>query len=154
MDAPLPADPFAVTSLDELARHYDAPRELVLKKVTPKLEARARAFIAASPFALLATGGPTGVHCTPRGDAPGFIVPLDDTTLDRAQLHDLIGRLRPPTRRMKVLVDDLLLLTRLESSPKPSQTDLDTVNVAAMLETIVADDLWPLATYQEMLFIK
>jgi PPOX class probable FMN-dependent enzyme len=81
MDAPLPADPFAVITLEALARHYDAPRELVLKKVTPRLEARARAFIAASPFALLATHGPQGVHCTPRGDAPGFIVPLDDQTL-------------------------------------------------------------------------
>jgi two-component system phosphate regulon sensor histidine kinase PhoR len=40
---------------------------------------------------------------------------------------------------MKVLVDDLLLLTRLESSPKPSQTDVDVVAVAPMLESIVAE---------------
>ncbi len=69
----------------------------------------------------------------------GYLESLDDTTLDREQLHDLMSRLRPPTKRMKVLVDDLLLLTRLESSPKPSQTDLDMVNVAAVLESIVAD---------------
>ncbi|HEY6599654.1 MAG TPA: phosphate regulon sensor histidine kinase PhoR [Pseudomonadales bacterium] len=69
----------------------------------------------------------------------GYLESMDDATLDRDQLHELMGRLRPPTKRMKVLVDDLLLLTRLESSPKPSQTELDMVNVAAVLEGIVAD---------------
>ncbi len=81
MDALTPADPFAVTSLEELTRHYDPPRELVLRKVIPRLEPKAMAFIAASPFAVLATVGPEGVHATPRGDAPGFIHPLDDRTL-------------------------------------------------------------------------
>lgn len=81
MDAITPADPFAVTTLEQLAAHYDPPRELVLKKVTHRLDDRTRAFIAASPFAILATVGPQGVHATPRGDAPGFIAPLDDLTL-------------------------------------------------------------------------
>ena len=71
MDANPAADPFAVTSLDQLLALYDAPRELVLKKVTHRLEARTLAFIAASPFAILATSGPQGVHATPRGDDPG-----------------------------------------------------------------------------------
>ena len=75
------ADPFAVATLDQLAAIYDPPRELVLKKVIPQLEPKALAFIAASPFAILATTGPQGVHATPRGDAPGFIRPLDDRTL-------------------------------------------------------------------------
>ena len=79
--APAAADPFAVTTLDQLAAIYDPPRELVLKKVTHRLEERTLAFIAASPFAILATCGPQGVHATPRGDDPGFIVALDDRTL-------------------------------------------------------------------------
>lgn len=78
MDQP---DPHAVTTPEALAALYDPPRELVLKKVAPRLEPKALAFIAAAPFALLATAGPGGVHCTPRGDAPGFIVALDDRTL-------------------------------------------------------------------------
>ncbi len=79
---PPPAtDPHAVTSLEQLYRLYDPPRELVLKKVAPKLEARSKAFIAAAPFCLLATAGSRGLHCTPRGDAPGFITALDDQTL-------------------------------------------------------------------------
>jgi PPOX class probable FMN-dependent enzyme len=81
MNAMPPADPFAVTTLDQLAAIYDPPRELVLKKVIPQLEPKAVAFIAASPFAILATVGPQGAHATPRGDAPGFIVPLDEHTL-------------------------------------------------------------------------
>ena len=37
--------------------------------------------IAASPFAVLATNGPDGLDVSPRGDAPGFVVVEDDTTL-------------------------------------------------------------------------
>jgi hypothetical protein len=81
MDAMTPADPFAVATLEQLAAIYEPPRELVLKKVIPQLESKALAFIAASPFAILATVGPQGVHATPRGDAPGFIRPLDERTL-------------------------------------------------------------------------
>jgi two-component system phosphate regulon sensor histidine kinase PhoR len=69
----------------------------------------------------------------------GYLESLEDESLDASQLHDLIGRLRPPATRMKILVDDLLLLTRLESSPKPSQTEVELVSVASMLESIVAE---------------
>lgn len=69
----------------------------------------------------------------------GYLESLDDETLDQEQLRALMARLRPPAKRMKVLVEDLLLLTRLESSPKPSQTDVDMVSVAPMLEAIAAD---------------
>jgi two-component system phosphate regulon sensor histidine kinase PhoR len=69
----------------------------------------------------------------------GYLESMEDDTLDAAQLHRLMERLRPPAKRMKVLVDDLLLLTRLESSPKPSQTEVDMVPIAPMLEAIAAD---------------
>ncbi len=69
----------------------------------------------------------------------GYLESLDDESLDQEQLRALVARLGPPAKRMKVLVDDLLLLTRLESSPKPSQTDVDMVAVAPMLESIVAE---------------
>lgn len=74
-------DAHAITSLEELARHYEAPRELVLKKVASGLDATARAFIAASPFCILSTIGSNGPHATPRGDAPGFVACLEDGTL-------------------------------------------------------------------------
>ncbi len=81
MDHAPPTDPFAVSSLEALNRLYAAPQPRVLAKVHPRLEATAKAFIAASPYCLLATHGPQGVHCTPRGDAAGFVAALDDHTL-------------------------------------------------------------------------
>jgi uncharacterized protein len=81
MDSLTATDPFAVASLEQLAALYDPPRELVLRKVTDRLEAKTLGFIAAAPFCLLSTVGSNGVHCTPRGDAPGFVTALDDRTL-------------------------------------------------------------------------
>ncbi len=40
-----------------------------------------RAFIEAAPFFALATGGPEGLDCSPRGDAPGFVRVADPKTL-------------------------------------------------------------------------
>jgi uncharacterized protein len=40
-----------------------------------------RAMIEASPFVVLATCGPEGLDCSPRGDPPGFVHVLDDRTL-------------------------------------------------------------------------
>ncbi|MFC7474120.1 pyridoxamine 5'-phosphate oxidase family protein [Dankookia sp. GCM10030260] len=75
------SDPFAVTTPAQLAAAYEAPHPRFLAKVTDRLEAKSRAFIAASPFCILATAGRHGPHATPRGDAPGFVVPLDERTL-------------------------------------------------------------------------
>jgi hypothetical protein len=77
----LPPDPFAITSLDALARHYAAPSDLARGKAGDRMGAETRAFIAASPFCLLGTVGPHGPHITPRGDAPGFVAVADDRTL-------------------------------------------------------------------------
>ncbi len=60
---------------------YDQPSELVQKKVLRRLDKHARAFIALSPFAVLATHGPDGSDASPRGDAPGFVHVENDTTL-------------------------------------------------------------------------
>jgi PPOX class probable FMN-dependent enzyme len=38
-------------------------------------------FIEQSPFCILATSGPGGLDCTPRGDAPGFVHVQDPKTL-------------------------------------------------------------------------
>ena len=40
-----------------------------------------RAFIEASPFAMLATAGPDGLDASPRGDPAGFVVVEDEKTL-------------------------------------------------------------------------
>jgi len=75
------ADPYAVTTPEQLAALYDAPRELVLRKVASRIDTATAAFIARSPFCVLATAGSRGLHATPRGDAPGFCAVLDENTL-------------------------------------------------------------------------
>ena len=52
-------------------------------------------------------------------------------------MQALLGKLRSPADRMKALVEDLLTLTRLESSPMPGEDVVELVNVPAMLESVV-----------------
>ena len=66
----------------DLRAHYGTVHPLALRKVLPRLDAHCRAFIALSPFAVLATtDGQGGVDASPRGDAPGFVQVLDEATL-------------------------------------------------------------------------
>ena len=79
--AAMKTDPHAVTSLDALSALYAEPSELALSKVGGSIGPLTQAFIAASPFCLLGTVGPQGLHVTPRGDAPGFVAVADPQTL-------------------------------------------------------------------------
>jgi PPOX class probable FMN-dependent enzyme len=74
-------DRHAITSLDALYGLYDAPSERVRLKQIDRLDEHCRAFIAASPFLILATCGSSGADGSPRGDRPGFVEVADDTTL-------------------------------------------------------------------------
>ena len=68
----------AVTTADELAAHYARPTERVLKKEVDHVDALGQAFISASPFLVLATGGKAGLDCSPKGDRPGFVQVAND----------------------------------------------------------------------------
>ncbi len=57
------------------------PDPPVLAKLDTELGFTARRFIAHSPFACLATAGPDGADCSPRGDEPGFVKVLGPSTL-------------------------------------------------------------------------
>jgi PPOX class probable FMN-dependent enzyme len=71
-----------VTAIDELATLYARPSERVLNKELDRIDAVGRAFIAASPFLVLATGSSQGLDCSPKGDCPGFVqVENDGRTL-------------------------------------------------------------------------
>ena len=67
-----------VTSVDELSTLYAKPIERVVKKELDHVNAAGRAFIAASPFLVLATGSAQGLDCSPKGDRPGFVQVSDD----------------------------------------------------------------------------
>jgi PPOX class probable FMN-dependent enzyme len=61
---------------------YDqSPAQASILKEKDRVVPVYRALIEASPFAALATRGPEGLDCSPRGDGPGFIRVRDDKTL-------------------------------------------------------------------------
>jgi PPOX class probable FMN-dependent enzyme len=70
-----------ISSLAELEALYDQPAEASLLKETDRIIPEYRALIEAAPFAALATRGPEGLDCSPRGDAPGFVRVEGEKTL-------------------------------------------------------------------------
>lgn len=74
-----------------LRRHYSQPFPAVKAKQIDHVDAGARAFLARSPFVVLATSGTSGVDASPRGGPPGFVRVLDDR---RVAMGDLNGNRR------------------------------------------------------------
>jgi PPOX class probable FMN-dependent enzyme len=71
-----------LTSLDDLAALYPNPiAPASVAKEIDHVDANYGALIAASPFFVLATNGPDGLDCSPRGDMPGFVRLRDAKTL-------------------------------------------------------------------------
>ncbi|QPC44792.1 pyridoxamine 5'-phosphate oxidase family protein [Kaustia mangrovi] len=75
-------DPASIVESEaELDELYGAPSPASKIKEATRIVPEYRALIEASPFAVLATSGPGGLDCSPRGDAPGFVRVKDDRTL-------------------------------------------------------------------------
>ena len=70
-----------ITNVEELEAIYGEPGERAVLKEVPALTRSYRAFVEAAPFVVIATSGPGGLDCSPKGDAPGFVRILNDTTL-------------------------------------------------------------------------
>ena len=70
-----------INSVEELEEIYGHPGETSLVKEVPDIIPQYRKFIEASPFCTLATIGPEGMDCSPRGDVPGFVRVHDERTL-------------------------------------------------------------------------
>jgi PPOX class probable FMN-dependent enzyme len=65
-----------------LRAHFGAVNPLAERKVLTKLDRHCRDFIALSPFVVLASADRDGrADASPRGDEPGFVSVVDDTTL-------------------------------------------------------------------------
>lgn len=75
------ADRHTVTTLDQLKALYGEPYGPSIVKEIDHINAPYRAFIEAAPFFALATCGPDGLDCSPRGDPAGFVRVLDEKTL-------------------------------------------------------------------------
>jgi PPOX class probable FMN-dependent enzyme len=65
----------------ELEAIYGRPIEAATVKEVNWITPHYRAYIEASPYAALATSGPEGLDCSPRGDRPGFVRVHDERTL-------------------------------------------------------------------------
>ena len=89
-----------ITSLDELLALYDQPLETSIVKEIGVVSPLHRRYIEASPFVLVASSGPDGLDCSPRGDPAGFVAVADPTTL---HLPDRRGNNRLDTLRNLVV---------------------------------------------------
>lgn len=85
-----------LTTLEELEALYGQPHERSVRKEIRYVNETYRQFIERSPFVVLATAGPEGLDCSPRGDAPGFVRIVDERTL---AMPDRIGNNRVDSLR-------------------------------------------------------
>ncbi len=70
-----------ITCIEALETLYGDPNPNSLLKEIEHVSTHYRAFIETAPFVVLATSGPEGLDCSPRGDAPGFVRVQDEKTL-------------------------------------------------------------------------
>ena len=70
-----------IDTIEQLETLYGQPSPPAIVKEVDRITPHYAAFILASPFVALATSGPDGMDCTPRGDLPGFMRIHDEKTL-------------------------------------------------------------------------
>jgi uncharacterized protein len=70
-----------IATIAELEAIYGFPGETSTVKEVDRITPHYRAFIERAPFATLATSGPEGLDCSPRGDVPGFVRVHDERTV-------------------------------------------------------------------------
>ena len=71
-----------ITNIDELRAVIGVPSELSLRKEITWLDHHCRLLISRAPFLLISSSSSDGrCDVSPRGDAPGFVMVLDDKTL-------------------------------------------------------------------------
>src|ERR1700748_3293861 len=70
-----------VATIDQLEASYGFSGASSTVKGADRTTSSYRVLIKKSPFVALATSGPEGLDCSPRGDLPGFVRIHDDKTL-------------------------------------------------------------------------
>jgi PPOX class probable FMN-dependent enzyme len=74
-------DDHLVTTMAQLESLYGKPSGPAVAKEIDHINNGYRALIEAAPFVAIATCGPEGLDCSPKGDPAGFVRILDDKTL-------------------------------------------------------------------------
>jgi PPOX class probable FMN-dependent enzyme len=70
-----------ITTVEQLEAIYGTPAEPATVKAVDRLTPEYRKLIEASPFCVVATAGPDGLDCSPRGDPAGFVRVLGPNTI-------------------------------------------------------------------------
>lgn len=102
-----------IEQLEAIYGRLDQIGEASTAKVADRVTAQYRRLIEASPFAALATTGPEGLDCSPRGDLAGFVRIHDETTL---MMPDRRGNNRVDSLRNIVRDPDIALLFLIPGS--------------------------------------
>src|ERR1700752_2634396 len=89
-----------IATIEQLEAIYGFPGESSTVKVADHVTPSYRVLIEKSPFAVLATAGPEGLDCSPRGDLAGFV-----------RIHDE-KMLMMPDRRGNNRIDSLRNIVR------------------------------------------
>ena len=74
-------DAHRIETVEALEALYGEPMQLALDKEVDTIIPVYRAFIEKAPFVVVATNGPEGLDCSPRGDPAGFVRVMDDKTV-------------------------------------------------------------------------
>ncbi len=123
---------------DELLALYGPVPVRAAGKVHPALDAHDRAFVAVSPFLVLATSSPDGLlDVSPRGDRPGFVSVTDDGRMvlpDRPgnnRVDSLLNVLADPRASLILLVPGVAHSLRVNGTADVS-TDPDLLALGAV----------------------
>src|SRR3954470_24893842 len=138
-----------VTSIAQLEALYGQPAGAAVFKEIDHVNAEYRAFIEAAPFFALASSGPEGIDCSPRGDDPGFVRVADEKTLmipDRRgnnRIDTLRNIVRDPRVSLLFLIpgigETIRVIGRARISTDPALTDRFIVNGKTPRTVIVVE---------------
>jgi PPOX class probable FMN-dependent enzyme len=129
----------AITTTEALERVYsDAPYGPSIVKEADYVTPEYRKLIEAAPFVVLATSGPEGLDCSPRGDPPGFVRVVDEHTLlipDRLgnnRIDSLRNLVRDPRVALLFLIpgvgETMRIVGRAQISTDPKLTESFIIN--------------------------
>nr|WP_272210143.1 MSMEG_1061 family FMN-dependent PPOX-type flavoprotein [Marinicella sp. W31]MDC2876008.1 pyridoxamine 5'-phosphate oxidase family protein [Marinicella sp. W31] len=99
-----------ITNVEDLKAVYGEPGQTALEKVTAHLTPAYRRMIEISPFLALATVGPEGLDCSPRGDAQAVVRIADQKTVllpdwrGNNRVDSLINIVRDPRVALMFLI--------------------------------------------------
>jgi uncharacterized protein len=128
-----------ITTAEQLEALYtDVPYGPSLIKEVDYITPEYRKLIEAAPFVVLATSGPEGLDCSPRGDPPGFVRVLDERTLiipDRRgnnRIDSLRNLVRDPRVGLLFLIpgvgETMRIVGRARISTDPTLTESAAMN--------------------------